>query len=123
MTKLRRGVWGGAHARIEIVGRGATLEFDCAHGEIKTAFVTDREGRFNLPGTYTREGGGPSRIDADQPDGVRPPDEGAETFAARYSGRVGGESMKLTVTLVKTGETAGTFTLGRGRQAILTKCH
>src|SRR5436305_423769 len=50
------GTWGGAHVRLDAREDGTALEFDCAHGEIVEPFATDAEGRFGLPGTYTREG-------------------------------------------------------------------
>src|SRR6266487_5167816 len=52
------GVWGGDHIRMEVSGNGATLEFDCAHGNISGPLTLDRLGRFQAKGSFTREHGG-----------------------------------------------------------------
>src|ERR1044072_3362883 len=57
--RVAEGLWGGSHLRLDVRGDGAALDFDCAHGEINAPFILDAEGRFDLPGTYTREGPGP----------------------------------------------------------------
>jgi hypothetical protein len=105
------GTWGGAHVRLDARADGAALEFDCAHGEIVEPFATDAEGRFDLPGTYTREGPGPIRVGLPR-----------VSRAARYGGRVEGRAMTLTVTLTDNGQTLDTFALTRGSEGHLWKC-
>jgi len=109
---LQAGTWGGKHIALEVNSRGgATVEYDCAHGKIGRRIVPDRSGRFDVPGTHTEESGGPVRQDA-QP----------HTYAVRYTGRVRGGRMSLTVTRGGTGKVIGTYTLVRGQEPSLFKC-
>ena len=107
---MAEGAWGGAHVRLNVRGGGAELEFDCARGEITAPFETDAAGRFDLPGTFRREG---ASIRVGKTPGSRP---------ARYSGRVEGRAMTLTVKLTETDQTPDTYTLTRGSEGRLWKC-
>ena len=109
--RVAEGLWGGAHLRLNVSGDGASLEFDCAHGEITAPFVLNAEGRFDLPGTYTREGPGPIRIGREPT--ARP---------ARYAGRVEGERMTLSVRLKDSDKSLGQYTLTRGDEGMVVKC-
>jgi hypothetical protein len=102
-------VWGGRHVRLVITSRGGEIEFDCAHGEIKEPLKRDAQGRFDVAGTFVREGG-PVRHDES---GGRP---------ARYSGKVEGDKMTLTVTLTDSNEKLDEFSLTRGSDGHLWKC-
>jgi hypothetical protein len=121
MSRLREGVWGGAHARLDVKAGGAVLELDCAHGRVEGALRLDRRGRFDARGTYTAEAGA-QRLDEDAPDGVTPKDT-AEAVPARYEGRLVGDALTIEVTLTETGTRIGTFTLRHGRPPTLTKCN
>jgi hypothetical protein len=103
-------IWGGPHVRLTMKTGGAELEFDCAHGEITTPIEPDAEGRFDVPGTFVREGG-PTRTDRSR--SGRP---------ARYSGRIERDTMTLNVKLVDTDQSIETFTLTRGSEGRLWKC-
>lgn len=107
---LTIGGWGGAHIRLEVNERGATVEYDCAHGSIDDQLKLDSEGRFDARGTFVRAGGsirvGIKRV-------VHP---------ARYVGRVSGQQLSLTVTLTDTSQTIGDFKLTRGSEGQLRKC-
>lgn len=105
------GEWGGQHVGLTVTASGARIEFDCAHGSIGAKMSLDAEGRFNVMGTFVKERGGPVRID-----------EKPDSSPARYSGRVEGKKMTLTLTLTDSGEDLGTFTLTRGESPNLTKC-
>lgn len=112
------GVWGGTHVRLEIVNRptsgvpgGGTVEFDCAHGSINSAVLTDRNGTFSAPGVYIQEHGGPIR------DG-----EQVIMHPAVYSGEISGSKMTLTVARTDTAWTAGPFSLERGVTGAVFKC-
>ena len=109
--RVAEGLWGGAHLRMDVSGGGATLEFDCAHGAITAPFETDSEGRFDLPGTYTREGPGPIRIGREP--SARP---------ARYAGRAEGERLTLNVKLEGSDESLGVYSLARGDEGRVVKC-
>ena len=101
-------IWGGPHVRITVFEKTAEIEFDCAHGEIKGTLKGDADGRFDLPGTFAREGG-PVRSDA-------------SSQAARYAGRIEGDKMTLNVILTGSNEKLDEFTLTKGSQGRLRKC-
>jgi hypothetical protein len=103
------GTWGGEHIILEVSEKGTEAEFDCAHGEITQPMVLDKNGDFDVAGTFTPEHGGPVLRD-----------EAPSTAPARYSGHVEGKTMKLTITLEK--ETAGSFTLTYDSRPMLRKC-
>ena len=105
------GHWGGEHISIEVTGRGATVEYDCAHATIARGITIDRHGRFDVSGKQFSEHGGPVR-------------EGSESagYPARFKGEVNGKTMTLSVTNTLTKELIGTFTLVHGAQTRLMKC-
>jgi hypothetical protein len=108
---VSEGVWGGEHIHLEVSNKGATLEFDCAHGKILEPLTLDHAGRFQAKGTFTREHGGPVREtenDAGQ--------------AAKYSGSIKDKKMTLSITLTDSSESLGTFNLVQGREGDLVKC-
>ena len=90
------GIWGGPHVRLSMSEEGIQIEFDCAHGTINTPSGTDAQGRFDVPGTFVREGPGPIRV------GRSP---GARS--ARYSGRIEGKTMTLNVNLTEPDQAQG----------------
>jgi hypothetical protein len=108
---LLPGVWGGEHIRFEVTGRGANVEYDCAHGTVDGKITVDARGRFSVAGTHYEERGGPSRMGEELP-----------SYRVRLSGVVGGSLLKLTVTRAGTKEVIGTFSLARDREAELFKC-
>src|SRR5215510_5632024 len=103
--KLANGVWGGQHIHFDVTDNGASIEFDCAHGAIKQPIVLDAAGKFDVPGSYTAEHGGP----------VRRYEESTER-AVRYTGSVQGEQMSLAISDAKTDESIAKFTLTRGKE-------
>jgi len=105
------GSWGGLHIGLELTAKGGTLEYDCAHGPIDEPGVPDRDGRFEAAGTHTAGHHGPIREG-----------EQTESRRARYRGKVDGETLVLTVTLVDSKEEIGTFTLTRGAPPRITHC-
>ena len=108
--RLLTGSWGGDHAGAVMTDRGAKFDFDCAEGSIDGPITLDREGRFDLAGTYAREGPGPARPGREQ---GRP---------ARYRGRVERDTMTLSVELSGSDVVIGTFTLVRDRLPRVRKC-
>lgn len=106
---LLPGVWGGDHIRFEVTKDGAGIEYDCAHGTVSGRIVVDAEGRFSVAGTHYREHGGPVREG-----------EGSNGQPVRFTGRVGGSLMSLTVTRGR--ETIGTYTLTRDSAGRVFKC-
>src|SRR5262249_44166236 len=74
------GTWGGEHIILEVSGKGAEVEFDCAHGKITEPMALNRHGDFDVAGTFSPEHGGPVR--QDEAENLKP---------ARYSGHVEGD--------------------------------
>jgi hypothetical protein len=109
--RLAQGSWGGAHIRMEVGKESATIEYDCAHGEINGPLVIDRRGRFSLKGTHSPEHPGPIRSD-----------ETGLSEPANYSGWTDGKRMTLTVTLARRKQTVGTFDLTLGGGGRVFKC-
>lgn len=131
MNSLATGMWGGAHVRLDLGERGATLEYDCAHGTIDELISLDAEGRFDVRGTHETEQGGAITTGIS----VANEDENNATAAAaaatgaaantqlvRYVGLVKGDVMTLSVIHADTKQDFGTFTLKRGASARLFKC-
>jgi len=109
MQKIPTGAWGGDHISMDVGSKSATIEYDCAHGEIEGPLEMDANGRFSLRGTHTPERGGPVRADD------KPP-----SHPAKYVGSISGNTMTLTLKLE--GVDDETFTLGKGKEANLFKC-
>ena len=109
--RIAQGAWGGQHITMQVSESSATIEYDCAHGQINGPMVTDRHGRFDLKGTHSPEHGGPVR-DNEQSAGQ----------PARYTGWTDGKKMTLTVTLIGQKEAIGTFNLTRGAEGRIFKC-
>jgi hypothetical protein len=111
VQRMPQGAWGAPHIKLNVTAHAADVEFDCAHGKINGPLTLDSRGRFNLSGSYTREHGGPIRMDIKAID--RP---------VRYSGSITGASMTLKITIVGSNEVIGTFTLTRGGPGRVFKC-
>jgi len=105
------GTWGGEHVSLEITERGGSVEFDCAQGTIDQRVSLDRQGNFDVPGTYVEEHGGPVRKD-----------EQGRSYPVRYTGRIKDGKMSLTVRRSGSRKVIGTFTLVLGQEAMLFKC-
>ena len=109
--RLAAGVWGGSHIRMEVGEGGVNFEFDCGAGNIDRPVALDGEGRFDVKGTFNVQHAGPVLRD-----------EEANTRPARYSGRVRGDTLTLTVAFADSEEEGNTYTLTRGSEGRLMKC-
>ena len=105
------GQFGGTGAGLDTTPGAIRLTFDCATGSIDGPIALDEQGRFDVPGRLEREGPGPARPDS--------PKGGA---AARYTGRLEGETLTLSVRPAGSDEVLGPFTLIRGRVARIRSC-
>lgn len=105
------GVWGGQHVAMTVTGTTATLEYDCAHGDLELPAEPAGNGEFDADGTHTLEHGGPV-LDGEPPD----------THPARYHGTLFGNVLTLTVTIVDLDQTLGPFVLKRGEPGQVFKC-
>jgi hypothetical protein len=108
-SAVATGAWGGEHIVLQVSEKGADVEFDCAHGQVTQLITLDKQGDFDVAGTFTPEHGGPVRRDENTP-----------SASARYSGHVDGDTMSLKITLGE--EKVGIYTLNRGSRPRLTKC-
>lgn len=109
--KVITGEWGGEHIGVQINEDATEIDFDCANGRINQRITLDKNGKFDLTGTYTVERGGPTRDDQPPP-----------TYSANYVGIVKDKTMTLTVTLIDNKKDIGTFTLNHGSRARVMKC-
>jgi hypothetical protein len=107
---LPAGTWGGDHILLVVNDTIASLEFDCATGRIPAPILLE-EGFFISAGTYTADIGGPAREGT-----VNPPQ------LASYQGRVAGDRMSISVSLLGAQEAIGRFELKRGSTGRVFKC-
>jgi hypothetical protein len=110
MQKVPRGEWGGTHISMNVGDQSATVEYDCAHGEIHGPLSIDGEGKFQWRGNFTPERGGPLRQG-----------ETARARDATYTGTIKGNTMTLTLKIGDSDDTE-TFTLEKDKQGKLVKC-
>jgi hypothetical protein len=107
--RLSDGIWGGMNIALEVKTENATFEFDCARGVVTEPILLDKDGRFDVAGSYVVEGPGPAR-------------EGNEKAAkARYSGTVHDDTMTLKVQPV--GADGRNFSLTLGKFGKIHKCY
>jgi hypothetical protein len=109
--QLEPGTWGGQNIRLNITADGGLIDFSCAHGELSEPFKLDREGHFDIRGTYTPESHGPTR-------------QGAEpvALAAHYFGTIIDDVMNLQIRVDSPPQVMGAYQLTRGRQGKVMKC-
>lgn len=112
MEPVPVGPWGGNGISLEVGFTDSTVEFDCATGTIDEAFIVDRNGEFNLQGTFTLGQFGPDPF----------PPEPEVPEVARYIGTVAGDTMTLIVTRTDAGLKNGPFTLEFEKPSRLFKC-
>ena len=104
-------VWGGRDISMEITPQGATLEFDCARGNMLEPIKPDAKGEFVVHGTYTPEHGGPITL-------ANPPRD----LPATYKGAIDGDTMRLQVIIADKNQQPEPFTLTRGKTGRVVKC-
>jgi hypothetical protein len=108
---LPAGDWGGDHVRMTVSASGAELDFDCASGKIAAPIALDAKGNFDVMGEYHAEHAGPIRRDEDQ-----------STANARFQGKLSGDHLTLTITLLEGGTSVGDFALEKGSLGRVFKC-
>lgn len=101
------GTWGGENAGLIADDTSAHVHIGCTYGNISQEIVLDPSGRFDVPGKQN--------ITAHPVDlGVMHP--------ARFSGRVVGGSMTLTMALTDTTVTLGPVRLTYGKEPRMGPC-
>lgn len=108
--RVANGIWGGQHIQISVTDAGATLDFSCANGQITEPLTLDSNGRFDAAGVYQQEHPGPVRLGEDN------------RQRARYTGKVDGQEMTLTIKLSESEETLGPFIFKFGARTRIIKC-
>jgi hypothetical protein len=112
-ARAAAGDWGGLHLRVSVDEKGASLDFDCAHGRISEPLVLGDDGRFEVKGVYAPERPGPILRD-----------EAERGQPARYRGSVKGDVMTLHVSFGE-GDAAtelGPYELTHGKPGRVFKC-
>jgi hypothetical protein len=112
LRSITLGPWGGEHIKMIVTAGGAKIEYDCARGTIDEPLMVGNNGKFEANGSHVFERGGPISL------GEPPPDR----HPAQFHGWTDGRQMRLTVRLLDTDESVGTFTLGLGHSPLLDKC-
>lgn len=107
LEPLLVGTWGGDNAGLIATDSSAHIHIGCTVGDIHQQIVVDSSGRFDVPGIYN--------ITAFPV--YRGPDH-----AARFSGRIVGRVMSLTVTLTDTAVTLGPVKLTFGVEPRMGPC-
>lgn len=97
------GIWGTpingkAVQMLEVRDTEAAVDFPCAHGTISQPLTLDAMGLFGVEGTYTQESG-------------VAPAEASLPVPARYTGRLAGQTLTLTVILIDGAVKIGDYTL------------
>ena len=101
------GTWGGENAGMIVTGPDIHVHIGCTLGDAKGPIHPDADGRFEFDGTYN--------VDA------YPVDRGI-THPARFSGRIIGRTMTLTVTLTDTARVLGPVDLVYGKEPKMGPC-
>jgi hypothetical protein len=110
LDRVPEGDWGGEHVALTVEATGARVEFDCAHGAATAGLSLDGEGRFDVPGYFVPEHGGPSR------------DEQQDPLPARYVGTSDGREIRFSIQITGDATILGPFSAKRGAPPQLFKC-
>ncbi|MBF6614472.1 MAG: hypothetical protein IVW55_15255 [Chloroflexi bacterium] len=109
-SMLPAGTWGGEHIALTVTDKGATVEYDCAHGTISQPIMLDSNGQFDVVGTHVYESGVAGGQDQ-------------VTHPARFTGTLNQGVLALHVTVTdQPNQPAGNYKLTLGKQPSLFKC-
>ncbi|MDB4906691.1 MAG: hypothetical protein JWO05_1475 [Gemmatimonadetes bacterium] len=110
-SQLPADQYGGDHMGLVVADSATTIEYDCATGRMPGVVVLDGAGRFDVAGVFVRGHGGPIRVG-----------EPEDAHAARYSGRLNGKVLDVTVTVTDQSIPAQSYSLRRGQNPRVFKC-
>ena len=105
--RVLAGTWGGDNAGVIVTDTSAHVHIGCTVGDVHQPLETDPEGRFDVPGLYN--------ITAYPV--YRGPDH-----PARFTGRIDGKVMTLTVQLTDTAVVLGPVQVLYGREPRMGPC-
>ena len=109
-TAVAKGEWGGSEVAMTVTETGATIQFDCANANITKQLRVKKDGSFVAERTFTRNGPGPVRIDA-------------QATLVAIKGKLAGKALTLHITDAKTRESLGDFTVRQGESVRLHRCY
>jgi hypothetical protein len=101
------GTWGGENAGMIVTGTDIHVHIGCTLGDAVGPIHPDADGRFEIDATYN--------VDA------YPVDRGI-THPAKFSGRIIGSTMTLTVTLTDNARVLGPVALVYGKEPKMGPC-
>jgi hypothetical protein len=101
------GTWGGVNAGLIADDTSAHVHIGCTYGNIHQEIVPDAQGRFDVPGQQNIT--------------AHPVDLGV-LHPARFTGRVQGGQMTLTVALTDTAVVLGPVQLAYGKEPRMGPC-
>jgi hypothetical protein len=101
------GTWGGENAGLIADDSSAHVHIGCTYGNVHQQIQPDVDGRFDVPG--------------EQDITAFPIDRGI-LHPARFSGRISGLTMSLTITLTDTTVTLGPVLLTYGKEPRMGVC-
>jgi hypothetical protein len=101
------GTWGGENAVLIADDTSAHVHIGCTYGNIHLLIAPDTDGRFDVPGVQNIT--------------AHPVDLGI-LHPARFSGRISGGSMTLTIALTDTTVTLGPVQLTYGKEPRMGPC-
>jgi hypothetical protein len=107
------GNWGGTEAAMTIDDRIATIHFPCASARIEQPIMLDANGSFDVPATFKRLHG-VQRIDRDAAE--------EKPQAVRFTGRITGDELALTLHFPDSNAENEQFTMTRGEPARVPDC-
>jgi hypothetical protein len=105
--RVPEGTWGGEGSALIVSAQEAHVHIDCTKGDIAGPIPLDDQGRFDVGGVYN--------VDA------YPIDRGI-LHPARFTGRLMGRSLALSVRLTDTDRTLGPVVVTLGREPELGPC-
>lgn len=103
--------YGGDHMGMVVADSATTIDYDCATGRMPGVVALDASGRFDVAGVFVRGHGGPIRIG-----------EPEDSHPARYSGRLDGKALDVTVTVTDGSVPVQQYSLRRGQNPRVFKC-
>ena len=125
MTKQQKylaiGQWGATGISFDVSANSVGVEFNNAHANIGRRPKLNRKDEFDVVGLYNSEGPPAIYIQPVRPDQPLVNSDNRPGQEAHFRGKVSGKKMSLTISVAKTGETLGTYTLEFGKSGTILK--
>ncbi len=108
---LATGQWGATGISFDVSANSVGVQFNNAHAMIGRRPKLNKNGEFDVIGLYNSEGPPAPYLQPMRPDDPLVNSDNRPGQEVRFRGKVSGKKMSLTISLVKTGKTLGTFAL------------